>query len=96
MGKSVEVIAPTTAAVTDKRRVRVTSVPSTIIATGLAGAEAVTVYVSIDDGVTWDALNAAGAAVALTASDNTLAVYSPMLLGFTKSATVAASGVYQN
>lgn len=96
MGKSVEVIAPTTAAVTTQRRVRVTSVPSTIIATGLAGAEVVTVYLSVDDGVTWEALSVSGSPAVLTATDNTLAVYSPLLLGFTKSATVAAAGVYQN
>lgn len=96
MAKSVVVIAPTTDAVTVQKRMRITTVPATLIATNLAGAEAALIFFSVDDGGTWEALSIAGSQAQLTADDSTLAIYSPMLIGVTKSATVAASGVYQN
>jgi len=69
-------------------------VPSTVMATNLAGAESVAVLFSVDDGVTFEPLSQDGSDLTLTATANTFAITAPGLFGFTKSATVAASGVF--
>ncbi len=69
-------------------------VPSTVMATNLAGVESVAVLFSVDDGVTFEPLSQDGSDLTLTALANTFAITSPGLFGFTKSATVAAAGVF--
>ena len=96
MANSVVVIEPTTSAVTENKRIRVTSVPSTLIATNLAGVEEVPIFFSADDGANWEALQVDGADAVLSATANTLGIFSPVLLSVTKPGTASASGVYQN
>lgn len=96
MAKSVVVIKPTTSAVTEKKPIRVTRVPSTIMVTNLAGAEEVPVFFSADDGDNWETFPVDGTDFVFSATAKTLGIFSPILLSFTKPVTVAASGVYQN
>jgi len=69
-------------------------VPATVLAIGLAGAESVPVRVSVDDGGTSEAASQGGTAVTLTATDNILAVNTPMTIGVTKPTTAGAAGVF--
>lgn len=93
---AVEIIAATTSAVTVKARIRVTEVPSTIIADNLATTEECDLFFSVDNGTTWKTLQEDGAPTVLTATNNAVAIYSPMLIGITKDATAGACGVYQS
>ena len=94
--KPTELIAPQTAAVTVAVPFAVQQrfLKATLMATGLAGAEAIPVLFSVDDGVTFEAASELGTAVELTATNNTTAINSPILLGVTKPATAGAVGVY--
>ena len=92
---AIEVIAPTTSAITAQAMRRVKTVPSTIIADALAGAEEVEVYATIDDGLNWFVYQQEGAPVVLTATSQSFSVQSPITLGFLKDATASACGVYQ-
>ena len=67
--------------------------PATLIATGLAGVEEVDVFISIDNGVTEQAVQQEGSLVVLTVNNNTLTINSPMTVGVRKDATVSAAGV---
>ena len=67
--------------------------PGTLSATNLATTEKVTVSFSHDGGKTFEAAKD-GAAVELTATKNQLSINSPVYMGITKSATVAACGVF--
>ena len=96
MAKSVVVIEPTTSAVTENKRIRVTRVPSTIMVTNLAGAEEVPVFFSADGGANWETFPVDGVDFVFSATVKTLGIFSPVLLSFTKPITVSASGVYQN
>lgn len=89
-------IEPTTDAVSLVRFVDVTQdmVPATLIATGLATTEEAQVLVSVDDGSTSQAAQQEGTTVVLTATDTVKSVNSPMMVGVTKDATVASSGVF--
>lgn len=93
---AVEIIPAQTDAVTVQARIRVTEVPATIIADNLAGAEECDLYFSVDDGANWVTLQEDGSPTKLTAVNNAIAVYSPMLIGVTKDATAGACGVYQS
>ena len=64
------------------------------MATNLAGAETVEIMFSVDGGTTFEELAQDGADLTLTATANTLAITSPLLLGVKKDATVAAAGVF--
>lgn len=75
-------------------RVQQRFVPATIFATNLAGAESVAILFSVDDGLTFEPLSQDGADLTLVPTANTLTIRSPMLLGVTKTATVAAGGVF--
>ena len=96
MAKSAEIIPEQTTAVDEIVRVKINTVPFTLIATNLAGEEVIPVYFSVDDGRSWTALQNGVGDVELTATGNTLAVYSPMQLGVAKPTTVGAVGVFQN
>ncbi len=91
-----EILAATTSAVTAVKShpIWMEMLPTTIFATGLAGSESVAILFSTDGGVTFEPLAQDGADLVLTATKNTLAINSPMLLGVTKSATIASSGVF--
>lgn len=67
----------------------------TIMAPGLAGSEKVDVFYSVDGGANWHVLyDDSDTAVTLTATKTVKGVFSPMMLGFLKDATVAAVGIY--
>lgn len=89
-------IEPTTAAVTEQKKadVKQQQLPATLIATGLAGAETVTVYFTGDDGVTWSPAYQKTEQVILTATNNTVSVNSPITIGVLKAASVSAVGVF--
>lgn len=70
------------------------NLPATLSATNLAGSESVAVLFSVDGGTTFEPLSQDGSDLTLTATKNSLAITSPLLLGVTKSATAAASGVF--
>ena len=95
-------LAPQTAATTSGSEVQYLVTNSnigaralTIMAPGLAGAEQVDFFFSVDGGVTWTLLyDDADTAVVLTATKTVKGIFSPMLLGFLKDATVASVGIY--
>ena len=89
-----EIIAPTTSAVSAETEIRITDLPATIIATGLATTETVSIAYSVDNGKNWEDLYLEGLQTQLTATNKAVGLYSPMLIAVTKSATAAASGVY--
>lgn len=93
---ALTLIAQQTPAVSVPRQFRVKqlSLPMTLIATNLAGSEEVDVFVSVDDGLNFEAVFQDGAAVALTATANTMAVNSPGLFAVTKDATAGLAGVF--
>lgn len=68
-------------------------VPATIEASDLSGAEAIPVMKSGDNGTTWEALVIDGTAIELTATNNSIGIYSPFRIGVTKPVTVNAVGV---
>lgn len=88
-------IEPTVAAVATEVPLPDFKFPTTLIADGLAGAETVSVWLSHDQGTTWQAYLVGGAQLTLTATAPNVRVEGPAFLGVTKSATVAATGVYQ-
>ena len=96
MSTAQEIIAKQTGAVTTPVfvRVRKEMIPATIMADGLAGVEKAVVLRSVDGGETNEPAQQDGAAVELTATNNTITVNSPMMLGFTKEASVGAAGVF--
>ena len=59
------------------------SVPLTAIATGL-GAEVITVLVSADEGLTFEAVSQDGTALEITATNNVVMIRSPGLYRFSK------------
>lgn len=91
-----EIVTPTTSAITSGNEVEVeiTDLPATIIATGLAGAETVTLKYSVDNGKTWEDSYSDGSQDQLTATNKSYGVYSPIKLGVIKSASAGAVGVY--
>ncbi len=93
---SRELIAPQTGAVSTQVPFDITlnRCPCTLHAPALTLAETVDVYISFDNGTTWDVLYVEGTAVQLTATDNAKTFYGPCHIGVTKSATAAAVGVY--
>lgn len=94
--KPIILIEPTTlAVVTPQKFVEVpgSSIPATVMADGLAGAETVTLHRSVDNGVTSEIIQQEGAVVTLTETDNTRTLNSPLTIGATKLATVAPVGV---
>lgn len=93
---SQTLIEETTSAVTTPAFVKVTQdmVPATLIASGLATTEEAQVLVSVDDGVTNQEVLQEGTTVVLTATDTVKSINSPMMVGVTKDATVAAGGVF--
>lgn len=92
----VQIIPEQTDAVTAEAKYEAQQrfLPATVMATNLAGAESVAVLFSVDDGVTFEPLSQDGSDLTLTATENTFAITAPLLLGFTKSATVGAAGVF--
>lgn len=91
------IIAAQTGAVATQVPFRVdrNNAPVTIMATGLAGAEEVDIFFSADNGSTWSVLrDKDGNDMKLTATVTSLAVDSPVMLGFTKDASVGAAGVF--
>lgn len=93
---SITLIEPTTAAVTTTvfHAIQGEDVPATLIVQGLAGAEEVDIVISVDNGATSATAFQDGAAIVLTATDNTLAINSAMRIGVLKDATLAATGVF--
>ena len=95
----LELLAPQTAATTSGSEVKYLvsskSYPVTIMAPGLAGAEEIDVFFSVDNGATWNILyDDADTAVVLTATKTVKGVFSPMLIGLLKDVTVASVGIY--
>lgn len=88
------IISSQTAAVSTVQSIRVSHVPATLFATGLAGAEECDLYISPDAGATWEVLDKDSSPVTLTAVNSSYSIQSPMLLGVKKDATSAASGIY--
>jgi len=90
----VELIEATTDAVTTPAEASIngSDVPVTIHAEGLAGVE--TVQLKVRNGGAYVDVYQDGHLLRLTATQNVLSINSPMELGVTKSATVAAVGVY--
>ena len=70
------------------------TIPATVVVSNLSGAEAVTVEVTPDEGVTWIQLYSQGNPVTLTASSNTMTLYGPGKYRFQKPVTVSASAIY--
>lgn len=68
--------------------------PSTILATGLAGAEEVEVQFSPDNGDTWLDAMEDSTQIVLDANTNHIGVYSPIMIKVTKGITAGAVGVY--
>ncbi len=91
-----EIIKEQTDAVTTVARfpVEQKDLPATIFATNLGAAETVAVLFSVDKGVTFEPLAQDGADLTLTLTANVLNMQSPMLLGFTKTATAGTAGVF--
>jgi len=95
---SQTLIAPVTAAVTVAKvvKIRQEALPATLFATGLAGIEKAVVNISQDAGATLTPAFQDGTAVELTATNNTIAINSPMTIGVTKGGTAVAAGVFLN
>lgn len=92
---AVTLVSPTTSADTSaKVALDPTQVPMMVFATGLAGAEAVTVKISPDDGTTPATLYQNGSAVTLTATNTAIVLDAPGTYSFAKSSTAGASGLY--
>ena len=93
-------ISARTAAVVNpnEAKYQVTSnrVPCSLIADGLAGAEEVDIFFSVDNGTTWVTLTVDGSVVVLTATDTAKTFYGPRMIGVLKDATAAACGVYMS
>ena len=70
--------------------------PVTITASGLAGAESVSLWFSQDGGNTYTEYNTGGSQLTLTVNDNVRACYSGVYLGFTKTLTAAPVTVVAN
>ncbi|MEE8233706.1 MAG: hypothetical protein V3R41_03405 [Gammaproteobacteria bacterium] len=92
------IIAPVTAVVTVAKivKIRQEALPATLFATGLAGVEKAVVNISPDGGDSLTPAAQSGTAVELTATNNTIAINSPMTIGITKTATAGAAGVFLN
>ena len=89
--------AATDAETTQKvAKIRQEALPATLFATGLAGVEVATVFISPDGGGTFEAMFQGGTAVELTATNNIISINSPMTIGVTKDATASAAGVFLN
>lgn len=85
-----------TAEETDVKRVQITGKmwPVTLIARGLAGAEVVPVFFSVDDGITFETVFQEGSVVELTATNKVVTVNSPITIGVTKPTTAGEAGVF--
>ena len=97
--KPQTLLEPQTSATTSGNEVKYLvsskSFPVTIMAPGLAGAEEVDVFFSVDKGVTWNILyDDADNPVVLTATKTVKGVFSPMMIGLLKDATVSPVGIY--
>jgi hypothetical protein len=91
----VAIIEPTTAFVaTVFYAIEKSMLPVTIFATNLTGLESVQLRVSNDGGVTSPRLRMGAGDIDLNTTNNSMTVDYPILLGFTKSGTVSAGGVY--
>lgn len=92
-------ITAVTDAVATKAGFAVREVPATLFATGLAAAEECDIFISPDEGANWIALSGhdfAGGVEPkkLVATKISYEILTPMYIGVTKDATVAAAGVY--
>lgn len=90
------IIAATTDAVSTQAELAITQsmLPVTIFTEGLDSGETVTLHISPDDGTTWSPLILDGTTMTITAADGARTINTPMLLGITKTSTVASCGVY--
>lgn len=96
---ALTLITATTDAVSTKAEYVCHSPPATVFAVGLAGAEEADLFISPDNGTTWQALgleegDGSPGLVTLTATRTAFTINSPMYLGVTKDASVGAAGVY--
>lgn len=91
-----ELITPATGAQATQQQFRGTKdrLPAMLMATGLAGAEVITVEVSIDGGTTWETYSEGGTAVTLTLAAPTAVLTGAALYGVTKGVTAGAAGCY--
>jgi len=98
MQSSQTIIKATTAAISVNVPYPVINsmLPATISATNLAGSETVTISFSHDGGKTFEVSFQDDSVVELTPTKKLLSINSPVYLGITKSATVAACGVFFN
>jgi hypothetical protein len=73
-----------------------TDVPVTIMAVGLAGIETISLWFSIDGGITFEEYMSNGSQLTFTATHNVRACYSGIYLGFTKTSSVAGVSLVAN
>lgn len=91
-----EMITPATAASSVKINMFGNNIPCTIIASGLTGAEEITVEIETADESTYVALYLEDAQVKLTATDNTITFYGPGEYKFVKPLTAGNVGLYMS
>jgi hypothetical protein len=70
------------------------SIPSTLVATGLAGAGSIKVQISVDEGVSFHDIYINGTLQEMTATNNVIGVDAPGYYRFIKTATSPAAGLY--
>lgn len=72
----------------------VSSPVTTIMQSGLSGAEKININYSVDSGITWDALKSNGSDVVLSIDNPVISFYSPINLSFSKDVTAFPAGVF--
>jgi len=68
--------------------------PVTILGDGLISGDVIPISITVDDGATSFAASEDGTAVALTFTNNAIAINSPMTLKLTKPMTSGSAGVF--
>ncbi len=89
------IIAPTTSSVgtTVPFRVQGMTLPG-IVAPGLGTTETVSIFISVDGGISFSPVQQGGSALELTATNNMFAIDAAGLYGVQKSGTTAMVGVF--
>lgn len=88
---SIEVITPKTAA--DTKRFTVVKAPARLTATGLAGAETISVS-AVDADIVTPVSDGSGAALELTANDPSIGLLFPGTYELDKGVTAGPAGAY--
>jgi len=90
------IIPKQTAAVIIPVLIKITQelLPVTLMGDGLTGSDSIPISLTVDDGVTSFASSQDNTAVALTVTNNTIAINSPMTLRVTKPMTSGTAGVF--